>query len=334
MKTLSLLLLVSITGMGLAAAQTAPQPDGPFRKGMGLPPAGADGPWNRDVVVYRTSENGAFEKTATFARAGVPTIARMKDGRLIAAHQHFPMNDEAAFDKVAVHFSSDEGRTWSGPEVIRVDGLPDGMRFPFDPTLVPLPDGRVRLYFTGMTGRQFDESTPAIHSAVSTDGIRYTYEPGERFGIKGRNVIDCAVVLHRGVFHLISPDNGAQLNDGLFFGGEPMEVRPREGSGYHATSSDGLNFTRIEDVRIEGRRRWLGGAESDGKVITFYGTGEPARTSDDEPRPQRGGFFMATSVDGKTWQAVPSPAVGGADPGAVTAKDGGLIIVTTGEPRR
>ena len=35
-----------------------------------------------------------------------------------------------------------------------------------------------------------------------------------------------------------------------------------------------LNFTRVDDVKVEGRRRWLGNAESDGKLMTFYGTGE------------------------------------------------------------
>ena len=149
----------------------------------------AEGPWKRDVIAYRASDKGNIEKVATFERAGVPTIARMKDGRLVVAHQHFPENDQASFDKVAVRFSSDDGSTWADPVVIRLNGLPDGMRFPFDPTLVPLPDGRIRLYFTGNMGRTFGPSAPAIHSAVSTDGIAYTYEPGIRFGVEGRMVI-------------------------------------------------------------------------------------------------------------------------------------------------
>ena len=61
----------------------------------------ADGPWNRDVIAYRASAGGAVEKATTFERAGVPTIARLKDGRLIVAHQHFPENDRENFDKVA-----------------------------------------------------------------------------------------------------------------------------------------------------------------------------------------------------------------------------------------
>ena len=168
-------------------------------------------------------------------------MARLKDGRLVAAHQHFPADNDADFDKVAVHFSSDEGRAWTPPQVIRVDGLPEGMRFPFDPTLVTLPDGRVRLYFTSLKGRRLEEDRPAIYSAVSSNSINFVFEPGVRFGVEGRPVIDCAVAWHDGVFHLFAPDNGAGVNPGAARR-EPGE-RLRESTGYHATSKDGLNFT-------------------------------------------------------------------------------------------
>lgn len=275
------------------------------------------GPWDQDVIVYRYPKDGEREKAATFERAGVPTVARMKDGRLIAAHQHFPENDDANFDKVAVRFSKDEGKTWGAPEVIRVDGLPEGMRFPFDPTLVPLPDGRIRLYFTGNFVRGSKPGVPAIYSAVSKDGVAYEFEPGMRFGVEGRWVIDCAVVLHAGTFHLFAPDNGTGVKPGTE---QKEEDRPREGVGYHAVSEDGLAFRRADDVTIEGRRRWLGNAQSDGKEIWFYGTGD-------------GGVWIATSADGATWRLVPTSGIPGADPGAIATKDGGLVIVVTGEPR-
>ena len=120
-------------------AQDEPPPFNP----QGQPNRNRPGPWNNDVIVYRTGAGNKVEKLATFPRAGVPTLARMNDGRLIAAHQHFPADNDLDLDKVAVRFSSDEGRTWSDAQVIQLAGLPDGMRFPFDPTLVPLRDGRV-----------------------------------------------------------------------------------------------------------------------------------------------------------------------------------------------
>ncbi|MCX6011990.1 MAG: sialidase family protein [Chloroflexi bacterium] len=128
------------------------------------------GPWDQDVLVFQLNADGTVIKTATFERAGVPTIIRMKDGRLIAAHQFFPANNPENFDKVAVHFSSDEGNTWTSPKVIQIVGLPEGMRFPFDPTLVALPDGKIRLYFTSLHGKQFNENMPGIYSAISKNG--------------------------------------------------------------------------------------------------------------------------------------------------------------------
>ncbi len=261
----------------------------------------------------------------------------------MAAHQHFPVDRDEDFDKVAVRFSGDDGRTWTPAQVIRLTGLPDGMRFPFDPTLLVLPDGRIRMYFTSLKGRRFDEDVPAIYSAFSSNGLDFTVEPGLRFGIPGRPVIDCAVTRHGGVFHLFAPDNGAASAAGPR--GEPQPV---DGIGYHATSQDGLSFTRVDDARVEGRRRWLGAVQSDGTVMTFFGTGGggggdrgrgPARGAGGAPPvgpprpPAGGGIWMATSRDGVAWTIVPAPAVPGADPGAIPARDGGWLWSVTGPPR-
>ena len=301
------------------------------------------GPWDQDVHVHRVSKPGAVEALATFDRSGVPTIARLADGRLVVAHQHFPENNPPNFDKVAVRFSRDEGRTWTPPRTVELEGLPPGMRFPFDPTLVALPDGRVRLYFTSLRQGGFEPQVPAIYSAVSPDGVHFAVEPGVRFAIPGRPVIDCAVVLHRGVFHLFVPDNGTRLPGPR--GEGPQDGQgPRPGRGYHATSRDGLEFTREEDVRVDGNRRWLGNAQSDGAVITFFGTGGPGQAAPmsgpavaSEPRPgqapARGGLWRATSPDGTRWTLLDDWRVPGADPGAVATSDGAWIVVSTGPPR-
>ena len=320
MKTRLCLLVLSFAWGMIHVPELHSQNEPPPFNPQGQPNRNRPGPWNNDVLVYRTGAGTKAEKLATFPRAGVPTVARLKDGRLAAAHQHFPADNDADFDKVALHFSTDEGRTWTDAQVIRVSGLPEGMRFPFDPTLVPLADGRVRLYFTSLKGRQFSEDRPAIYSAISSNALDYVFEPGARFGVEGRPVIDCAVALHQGVFHLFAPDNGAGNNPGVA-PRDPAD-RARAGVSYHATSRDGLNFTRQPDVRLDGARRWLGNAQSDGDGIRFFGTGGP------------GGVWTATSTNGSSWTVDESfPSVMGADPGAVKLQDGGWLLAVTGPPR-
>lgn len=311
---LALVVLATLTVMQPSAGQAPATP----------------GPWDNDVQVYREDKVGHVDWLASFPRSGVATIARMPGRSLIAAHQYFPEHEPSAFDRVAVRFSADEGLTWTNPVTIRLKGLPEDMRPPFDPSLVVLPDGRVRMYYTST--RTFGATMPAIYSAISDNGTDFTVEPGRRFG-EGRPVIDSAVVLHRGVFHLYAP-----LSEGF-------------GRGYHATSTDGLTFTRKDDVKIDGNRRWLGAAVSDGRTITFFGTGEPdtagprlpsaigAQPPAGAPRPvtpaarRGGGIWTATSRDGDSFQPSIAPIIPGADPGAVAARDGGWIIVVTGPPR-
>ncbi|MEK7674522.1 MAG: hypothetical protein AAB676_01640 [Verrucomicrobiota bacterium] len=310
MKTLHLLALAALAFP--AAAPEAP----PFNP-QGRPNRNRPGPWDNDVLVYRLAADGGPEKLATFERAGVPTVARLKDGRFIAAFQHFPAGDDRNFDRVAVRFSEDEGRTWSKPEPIAVEGLESGLARPFDPTLVPLPDGRIRLYFTSNRSPDFRRSTPAIYSAISSNGISYVFEPGVRFAVEGRIVIDCAAALHNGVFHLIVPENGGAED----FMTRPQRGQPpRSGTGYHAVSRDGLKFERVADVTLVSRDRWLGNMQSDGGRLVFFGTGP--------------GPWPVTSADGVAWEREVNPVrVPGADPGAVKLRDGSWLVVVTGPPR-
>jgi hypothetical protein len=276
------------------------------------------GPWDNNVWVVRVRPGGEPQKLATFPRAGVPSVARLQDGRLLAAFQHFPADDELHFDRVAVRFSSDEGRSWSKPEPIVVEGMDAGLIRPFDPTLVPLPDGRVRLYFTSNRSWDFGRSAPAIYSAISTNGIHYQFEPGVRFALAGRLVIDCAVALHQGVFHLIVPDNGEVPGPAQPPGPKPQ---PSGGNGYHAISHDGLKFKRVADVTLASRgNRWLGNLVSDGGELVFFGTGP--------------GAWPVTSPDGVRWAAAAELVrVPGADPGAVRLRDGAWLLLVTSPPR-
>jgi hypothetical protein len=296
-------------------AQTTQRP-GP------TPDRSKPGPWDNDVLVIRIGTDDGQARLGTFERAGVPTAARLQDGRLIAAYHAFPADDDRNFDRVAVRFSSDEGRTWSAPTPIVVESMEAGLARPFDPTLVPLPDGRVRLYFTSNRNADNRRSIPAIYSAISSDAIHYTFESGVRFAVEGRVVIDCAVALHEGVFHLIVPDNGT-LDD--LAAADARGAPPRGATGYHAISRDGLTFERLADVTLTGGDRWLGNLVSEGGRLVFFGTGP--------------GPWPVTSVDGLTWERSASRSASraqfqGADPGAVKLMDGSWLVIATGPPVR
>ena len=277
-------------------------------------PARAPVRGNNALIVQRIAADGSSSTCATFGHADVPSIARLKDGRLLLAFQGFPTDDSVHFNRTAVRTSADEGRTWSAPAPITVTGLGAGLAPPFDPALVALPDGRVRLYFITHTGTDAAPGPSGVHSAVSTDGTHYDYEPGVRFTVPGRVVIDCAAGLHAGVFHLVVPDNGTPEE----FLGRRRRGEPQPGgNGYHATSTDGLAFTRVADLPLPlVRNRWFGNLLADGGQLLFFGSGP--------------GPWPVISTDGTQWAPAATPVrMPGVDPCAVRLADGGWLVVAT-----
>lgn len=271
------------------------------------PPQQQVGPWNRDLLLFVSADGQAFRSRGVFVeRGGVPTAVATSDGQLVAAFQWFPFDRIEAFDRIAVCFSDDGGDTWTDPRSIVLDGLPESLRRAFDPALVILEDGRFRLYFASNRGRGHGPGDRAIFSAISSDAIRYTFEPGQRFGLEDRETFDPTVAKLGDTWHLYCP----------------MPAVP--GRGYHATSTDGLRFTRQPDVEIPGPRQWLGGVIAAEDGLRFYGSGTSGRDA---------GGWMATSPDGVTWTLAPGTRVPGADPGVALAPDGTTILITTGELR-
>ncbi|MBI4603828.1 MAG: exo-alpha-sialidase [Planctomycetes bacterium] len=268
------------------------------------------GPWDNDLVLLESEDGVRFRHRGAFVeRGGVATLIAGRDGRLVAAFQWFPEEPPEAFDRVAVSISEDDGGTWTPPRPIAVDGYPEDLVRPFDPTLVQLPDGRCRLYFTSRRGSPAagpdfaPGELPAIHSAVSRDALRYQFEPGVRFGVEGEVVIDCAVARLGEEWHIFSP------------------VQRKEGMAYHAVSGDGLSFRRLDDLRLEVRGDWLGCAVTIEGVLRFYGSGPDG--------------WSATSADGLGWKLDPEcrrPL--GADPGVALTRSGKHLMVATGPSRR
>jgi hypothetical protein len=262
------------------------------------------GPWNSDLELYQSEDGLRFTKVGLLAeRGGVPVMTRAPDGRIFTLFQWFPMDRPESFDKIAIVISSDDGNTWSVPRTINITGMPNTISRSFDPTLVALPDARFRLYFASDRvgpGQQRSTGTRAIFSAISTDGLNFTFEQGQRFGFDTAETYDPAVALLNGVWHLYCP--------GIV-----------EGRGYHATSPDGLNFTRQNDVSLPTPVNWLGNVTNFGSGLRFYGTGPTG--------------WVGFSSDGFNWrleQSVNSPSP---DPGIVITASGRTLGVANSARR-
>ena len=254
------------------------------------------GPWNNDIGVYRVAAGGTPVRVHTFARAGVSSVVRVASGELVAAFQWFPEGNPASFDRIALSRSLDDGLTWSTPTTPQITGLAIDDRAPFDPTLVVLADGRIRVYFTM---NKLTAGVPRIGSAISIDGGQFALEAGDRFAVAGQMVIDCAVAQLGSTWQLIAP------------------IQNADGTAFRATSSDGLNFVRQADLAGPAANRWLGAMIQIPTGLRFYGS-------------SNAGVWSARTSDGASWtlDAVPL-GVGGADPGVASLPDGSLVVSVT-----
>lgn len=259
------------------------------------------GPWNRDLVWYESTDGENFNSLGTFVeRAGVPSLARGADGKLYAVFQWFPLEEPEAFDQIAVMRSEDGGKTWFSPQTIQINGMPEGLFRAFDPTLIALPDGRFRLYFTSerVSGLRM-RGNRAIFSAISSDALQYDFEPGERFGFEDQETYDTAVTHFKGAWHLYCP------------------VQGEEGHAYHAISDDGLNFTEFSEVSIEEPWSWIGNVLAADEELLFYGSGPE-------------GAWLAHSDDGEEWALDSNFRLPGGDPAVIQTDDHRLLLVVTG----
>lgn len=258
------------------------------------------GPWQRPLVICTSQDGINFSSCNIFQdSSGVPSVAMDSIGRLISAFQWFPDPFHGPhWDSVAVKISLDSGISWTDPQPIIIQNFPSNYQRPFDPTLVALPGGQIRIYFSsGPPGM----NTIGTYSAISIDGINYTYEPGIRFSQAGRNCIDPAVIIFQGNFHYTSPKGAPQ--DGAF----------------HAISPDGLNFTQLADIPSDNQHNWTGNMMVDSLALKFYGTGGPFM------------WFSATG-NGSVWSPYQNLNLSGGDPAIVKIWGNKFILIYTGTP--
>ena len=235
-----------------------------FADHWGIPTIDGPGPWNENLVISISNDKkkSLFNKKEILVKqAGVSNFV-LFDKRPRLYFQWLPTSKDLMknFDHIAY---IDLNNGWSKPKLINLPFKGEPHKYPVDPTIVPLKDGKFRLYFTTVDKK----NRTYISSAISSDGEKFSLENGERFRDKSINFKDCAVIYYNNLWHIITPSH------------------KQNGLGYYGISKDGLNFERKKDIKINVRGDWLGNFLIDDGTIYFYGTG-----------------FIASTEDFKTWK--------------------------------
>lgn len=261
-----------------------------------------NGPWNAPLMMAWSNDGRQFSSPTIFQdSSGVPSVVRWKGDTLVAAFQWFREPRTApTWDRVAVKFSYDAGMTWTEPTPIIVDGIPSNYQRPFDPTLAVV-DGRLRIYFSSSEGMPVGGLTEIVntYSAISDDGINYTFEPGARFDHAVRPVIDPAVIFFRNEWHYAAPAGAPQ--DGAF----------------HAASVDGLVFAPRAPYPSDQQHNWTGNYTLvNDTTVRFYGSGRR--------------LWYAESNDAQSWRPYIDIGLEGGDPSALKIDDQRWLIIYVG----
>ena len=263
-------------------------------------------PWERPLKIAWSNDGITFANTAVFQdSSGVPGAVQWKGDTIACVFQWFrqPVNSPT-WDRVAIKFSYDGGRSWTTPTPIKINGLPANYQRPFDPTLAVVNKDSLRLYFSSSNGLPMGglDNSVDTYSAVSTNGLTYTFEPKARYDDAAKAVIDPAVIYFNGVWHYAAPAGA-----------------PQEGA-FHGSGKDGLNFTVHSKYPSDNNHNWTGNFMlNTAAELRFYGSG-----------PQ---IWYNQSVDGFAWQGYTNTNIkGGGDPSAVKSGNQTYLIIYVGEP--
>ena len=263
-------------------------------------------PWERPLMMAWSSDGITFDAPTIFQdSSGVPSVVRWHGDTLIATFQWFRQPQPSpSWDRVAVKFSYDGGASWTGPTPIVVNGIPLSYQRPFDPTLAVLGDDSLRIYFSSSDGMPppFLDSTVNTYSAVSTDGINYSFEPNARVDVIDTRVIDPAVIHFGPGWHYLAPAGA-----------------PQDGA-YHYLSPNGVNFNPVPMIPSDGMHNWTGNYMVDGPAeLRFYGAGQ-------------NGIWYNSSPNGGMWNGYVNTNIMGGDPSVVKVADDSYLMVYVGQP--
>jgi len=242
--------------------------------------------------------------------ASSPDLERLEDGTLLAVFDYRSDGDTEE-TRIGAATSKDDGRSWSPVKRIKITDRTGSPVHARHADVLPLSDGRVRLYFTDdapKTRRAADEKPTAacvIRSAIARDGGRYRVEP--EMGLRFHDLPDAiaAVVGFKSHTHLyVSPGVLTRAN----------KDDKADNSVRHAIARDGRRFARVAPIDVEDGVS-IGSIVSLDDGLRAYGTSEK-------------GIRSMVSDDGAKWKLEPGVRLPRAsDPAVTRLKDGSFLML-------
>ena len=208
---------------------------------------------------------------------------------------------------------SAEGKTWVPEPGVRLSPQEGGAgEFRVvSSEVVPIGDGhRLRMYFECCEGSQ--AVTNSIRSATSSDGLKWTMDPGVRVESEGHNYASPRIVfLDDGLCRMYLFDRGLGIisllsHDGLEFHQEPG-LRIAQDGPY-----DSLCAFAPEIVRVAGA----------GYVMYYAGYSQVSESS-----ASRADILRAVSADGLTWKKEAEPVIAPGPGGWDAAKASEMCLI-------
>jgi len=256
------------------------------------------------LYMYYSTDGTTFNSPIYLTdSADVPSLAQDSSGKIVCVYQLFKGGmGSATWDKIAVSSSTDDGVSWSAYSLLNITGFTGSNQRAFDPTITITTDGKYRLYFSYCPNSMMLDSTCGTYSAISTDGINFSFEPGIRVEAPALPVIDPAALYFNSEWHYSAP------------------IPPPQGGGArHAVAIDGLNFTVIDSMgQGDTHYKWTGNFLDDGSTMRFYGFGDNVLGNL---------IWWAESTDGSTWSTYNFTNVTGKDPGVLKLASGDYLMV-------
>jgi hypothetical protein len=143
------------------------------------------------------------------------------------------------------------------------------------------------------------DSTVNTYSAVSADGLNYTFETSARVDVQSNRLIDPAVIYFNNSWHYHSPIGA-----------------PQDGA-YHYLSNNGLNFSAVSNVPSDAQHNWTGNfVVEDSSELRFYGSGAM--------------IWYNSSPNGGVWNGYVNTNVQGGDPTVVKLGENNYMMIYVG----